>query len=289
MPNMHEVIRMFVRGVVGMVIDCAVFVVLNLIWLQVIRVVCIQRAVVLYFSVAYYLRRADTTYYPICSWIQGSQLKSSGSESIAAKWRGLRNRNNCVHCNVPCTLVSYQQGLDGKRWICRPCKTTKNVREGSFFSKSHLQLKQIIRIVYCWAYDMTQAYTKHEAEVTQDHTIVDWFHFCREECETFLERNPREIGGFDENGHQITVEIDESKYFVGTSHSATGAIESALEYVSPDAHCIVRRLATAGGKRIKMRPLSAIDTDHSDQPSYSYQYRTSLDQLSVATTTTARQ
>jgi hypothetical protein len=49
---------------------------------------------------------------------------------------------------------------------------------------------------------------------------------------------------------------------VGTSHSATGAIESALKYVSPDAHWIARRLATAGGKRIKMRPLSAIDTDY---------------------------
>jgi hypothetical protein len=54
-------------------------------------------------------------------------------------------------------------------------------------------------------------------------------------------------------------------YLVGTSHSATGAIESALKYVSPDAHWIARRLATAGGKCIKMRPLSAIDTDHSDQ------------------------
>jgi hypothetical protein len=38
-----------------------------------------------------------------------------------------------------------------------------------------------------------------------------------------------------------------------------------------------------------MRPLSAIDTDHSDQSSYSYQYRTSFDQLPVTTTTTARQ
>jgi hypothetical protein len=96
-----------------------------------------------------------------------------------ARRRLLGNRYNCVHCNVPCTLVSYQQRLDGKRWICSPCKTSKSIREGSFFCKSHLQLKQIIRIVYCWAYGMTRAYTKHEAEVTQDHTIVDWFHFCR--------------------------------------------------------------------------------------------------------------
>jgi hypothetical protein len=46
----------------------------------------------------------------------------------------------------------------------------------------------------------------------------------------------------------------------GTSHSATGAIESALKYVSLDAHWIARRLATAGGKRIKTRPLSTAAT-----------------------------
>jgi hypothetical protein len=40
-------------------------------------------------------------------------------------------------------------------------------------------------------------------------------------------------------------------YIVGTSHSATGAIESALKYVSPDAHWIAHRLATAGGKTNK--------------------------------------
>jgi ribosomal protein L24E len=42
---------------------------------------------------------------------------------------------------------------------------------------------------------------------------VDSFHFCREKCETFLECNPTQIGGIDVNGQQITVEIDETKYF----------------------------------------------------------------------------
>jgi hypothetical protein len=56
-----------------------------------------------------------------------------------------------------------------------------------------------------------------------------------------------------------------AKQVVGTSHSATGAIESALKYVSPGAHWRARLLATAGGKHIKTQPLSAIDTDHSDQ------------------------
>jgi hypothetical protein len=54
----------------------------------------------------------------------------------------------------------------------------------------------------------------------------------------------------------------------GTSHGATGAIESGLKYVSPDAHWIARRLATAGGKRIKTRPLStAATTTHTRKSS----------------------
>jgi hypothetical protein len=59
-------------------------------------------------------------------------------------------------------------------------------------------------------------------------------------------------------------------------HSATGAIESALKYLSPDTHWIACRLATAGGKHIKTWPLSAIVTSY-DQS------------LPVATTSTRQQ
>jgi hypothetical protein len=47
---------------------------------------------------------------------------------------------------------------------------------------------------------------------------------------------------------------------VGAFHSAPGAIESMLKNVSPNAHWIERRLATAGGKHIKMRLLSTVVT-----------------------------
>jgi hypothetical protein len=62
---------------------------------------------------------------------------------------------------------------------------------------------------------------------------------------------------------------------VGASHSATGAIELALKYASPDVHWIARRLATAGGKRIKARPLSTAATSYQSLP--------------LATTSTRRQ
>jgi hypothetical protein len=45
---------------------------------------------------------------------------------------------------------------------------------------------------------------------------------------------------------------------VGISHSATSTIESALKNVNPNAHWIARHLATAGGKRIKMRLLDTV-------------------------------
>jgi hypothetical protein len=47
---------------------------------------------------------------------------------------------------------------------------------------------------------------------------------------------------------------------VGAFHSATSAIESVLKNVSPNTHWIVRRLVTAGGKRIKKQLLGTVDT-----------------------------
>jgi len=45
--------------------------------------------------------------------------------------------------------------------------------------------------------------------------MIDWWNFCRDECERYLERHPLEIGRMDDNGepNPIMVEIDETKYF----------------------------------------------------------------------------
>jgi hypothetical protein len=48
--------------------------------------------------------------------------------------------------------------------------------------------------------------------------------------------------------------------YVGASHTATSAIQSALKNVSPDTHWIAHHLVTAGSKRIKMRLLGTADT-----------------------------
>jgi hypothetical protein len=88
------------------------------------------------------------------------------------------------------------------------------VRDGSFFSRSHLTLQQIINIIYGWCRDSPQREIAHEAGIPEDgHTIVDWCNFYREVCEVDLEEHPMEIGGFDKFGQPNIVEIDESKFF----------------------------------------------------------------------------
>jgi len=59
---------------------------------------------------------------------------------------------------------------------------------------------------------MPQKDMMHEAG-TDEKTAVDWCNFLREERETWLMNNQEEIGGMDDNGDAIKVEIDESKFF----------------------------------------------------------------------------
>ncbi|GFR59939.1 hypothetical protein ElyMa_000066600 [Elysia marginata] len=40
--------------------------------------------------------------------------------------------------------------------------------------------------------------------------VKEWRRYI---CETVIENNPQELGGIDENGDPICVEIDESKFF----------------------------------------------------------------------------
>jgi len=125
----------------------------------------------------------------------------------------IRNTMACAACGRPCSLVSHGGSIDGRRWRCRPCMTRKSVRDGSFFSDSHLSLRQLILVVYCWAHDMPQTAIMHEASLDSKHMVVDRCNFLREECESWLTNHPQEIGGMDDQGHPIVVAIDESNFF----------------------------------------------------------------------------
>ena len=127
-----------------------------------------------------------------------------------ARCRLIRNSYTCPTCHQLCNLTVHSGSIDGKRWRCQMCNTQKSVPDGSFFSGSHLTLKQVIILMYCWSHDMPQKQIMHETYVSE-HIVIDWCNFMREECQVWLTNNNDEIGGMDANGEPIIVEIDESK------------------------------------------------------------------------------
>lgn len=56
---------------------------------------------------------------------------------------------------------------------CQPCNVRKSVRDGSFFLHSHMMLKQIIILIYCWSHDMPQMAILHEAEIATLETLIE--------------------------------------------------------------------------------------------------------------------
>jgi len=124
----------------------------------------------------------------------------------------LKNSLLCSNCNAPCQLQNRSTVRDGKHWVCEACRYYKSVRVQSFFERSHLSFHDIMLLAYRWCKDFPQDTTLHEVDIAS-RIVIDWFNFCREECDTYLACTPVEIGGFDATGQPIIVEADESKYF----------------------------------------------------------------------------
>ena len=86
-----------------------------------------------------------------------------------------------------------------KHNVCR------SIRKGTWLQNSNLTIQEILLLTYFWATNSSQITTRKELSLSQ-HTVVDWFTFCREVCFEICIKNGSKIGG-----HDVIVEIDESK------------------------------------------------------------------------------
>ena len=99
-----------------------------------------------------------------------------------------------------------QAGSDGISWYCRICKTTKSIRNGSFFSKSKLTLQKWMIAMLWWTRQYPVIQMSKEAEITED-TACDIYQWLREVCSTKLLNTPIILGG-----PGVIVQIDESQF-----------------------------------------------------------------------------
>ena len=94
-------------------------------------------------------------------------------------------------------------------WRCsnKKCHKKVSIRRGSWFENHNLTLEQILYHTYFWVYKCNQEFVIHELGISE-RTIVDWYNFAREVCDTILQKTENNIIG----GPGIVVEIDESKF-----------------------------------------------------------------------------
>ena len=113
---------------------------------------------------------------------------------------------SCMSCGVG--NVHLVKCVDNYFWRCgaRKCKKKFSIRKNSFFEGSHLSFKTILCLIYCWIYELPFKFVRVNLEIS-DHTIVDWYNFCRDVCVDILLFDNKKIGG-----PSHIVEIDESKF-----------------------------------------------------------------------------
>ncbi|KCZ79367.1 hypothetical protein H312_03236, partial [Anncaliia algerae PRA339] len=117
--------------------------------------------------------------------------------------------SNPYCCNKSMVMRKRSDGKN-KRYFFRcnvkDCRREFSIKKGSFFENSHLELKQMVYIIYYFVRDnQRQDDLMRNVEIESEHTIVDWKNFCREICASHFLRNPVVLGGINE-----IVEIDES-------------------------------------------------------------------------------
>ena len=127
----------------------------------------------------------------------------------------LAREMHCATCGSLCTETIGRREVDGRVWRCSEggCRRRINIRKGSFFEGSHLQLWQVLCLTYFWSIDcgrsrgLSQQQIMKELEIGCNSTIVDWKQFCRDVCVSYFLNHPEQIGGEDR-----VVEIDESLF-----------------------------------------------------------------------------
>ncbi|KAK3921779.1 putative transposase-like protein [Frankliniella fusca] len=112
----------------------------------------------------------------------------------------------CPKCGDDMKLLAKAALSDGYAWRCckKACKCVRSIRKGTWFSESKLSLRNIVMLTYMWCEQFTQKQVKKELGVA-DHTVVDWYNFCRELCFEVATTMSEQIGGPGE-----VVEVDES-------------------------------------------------------------------------------
>lgn len=93
---------------------------------------------------------------------------------------------------------------DKYSWCCRICKTRQSIRHGSFFSKSKVELKQWVMVLFLWSREIPVGDAAELVGISE-RVAIDFYQWLREICTEKLVQTPIILGG-----PGVIVQIDES-------------------------------------------------------------------------------
>lgn len=133
---------------------------------------------------------------------------------VLASLKLIKNFIIC-ECSSPMRIIKNRNKKSGFWWVCKGnalCKKNRSVYSNTIFENSNLSAENILLLLYYWAADYPQRIIVSETNVGRD-TISEWCAYFRDIiAESYLD-SPELIGGVDDNGVPIDVEIDESQFY----------------------------------------------------------------------------
>lgn len=132
---------------------------------------------------------------------------------FVASFHMIPNFKVCDYCGSDMLLYKNRTRLDGFIWKCGGnCLGSISIRTNSFFAGSKLCLKNLVLLLYMWSNEYDHVKIKNELKINKN-TVVTWANNFRELCGDFVVSENSFLGGLDEDGNPLDVEIDESLFF----------------------------------------------------------------------------
>lgn len=116
----------------------------------------------------------------------------------------------CPKCKEIMRWTQCDDRSDGFKYEGRG-KTVKqhrvevSIRQGTWFEKSNMTLKEILKLTYWWTVGLKESQITQQLRLSPN-TAVDWCMFCREVCEVSIAQKSQKLVGLGKS-----VQIDESK------------------------------------------------------------------------------
>ncbi|KAG0440498.1 hypothetical protein DMUE_1702 [Dictyocoela muelleri] len=144
-------------------------------------------------------------------------LKNTATPNLTieffARCRLIKNESKCIHCNRRMTLITTKKSTYGFIWRCSlGCKKTQSIRYDSFFSECKIEIKKMLRMLYKIVMGTKQVYISFDLSISEK-SVSKYMQKLRDKCIEDFSNGDNMIGGLDENGIPIVVEIDKSLFF----------------------------------------------------------------------------